>query len=124
MNRRQFFSFAAVAPVALPIAAKAMAERAPFARGGVLKYSGGVVGEVLSVSADGGLLVPRPYSDAILRMNTDGNAAALIERIKIRATSRKRVAADGVAQQMADDDLFELNCQGDGTLESTSDTLT
>lgn len=114
MNRRQFFSFAAVAPVALPMAAKAMAEPGGYIHGIAGKL---VPGEPIVSS----FRVLTSEARSLLKSGViTPNEATAMSRAAWRKMETEFKAADAIQKQMDDDDLFELNCQGDGTLESTS----
>lgn len=109
MNRREFFSFAAVAPVALPMAAKAIAERMPFVTGGVVSVSEFMVGETLS--GDGSFLMGKSHIEEAM----EALRAGRISINQLREIEGLPPIEDfaPIEAQMAEHDLFELNCQGD-----------
>jgi hypothetical protein len=139
MNRRQFFSFAAVAPVALPMAAKAMVANAGIsslsASFTLNPASFGVwrTFEYGSVTWDTWSAPLTPTQELAKLATSFDPIAETAERIPhaintmadtlVKLVDKVANIPNKVEAQMADDDLFELDCQGDGTLESTSDPL-
>lgn len=110
MNRRQFFSFAAVAPVALPMAAKAMAERAPFACGGVAAFRN---------------IKPLAFGYSEWVTPTQVRVSDLVYQLN-EGRVRDFAPQLSIAEQFESDLALlaeELDRQGDGTLKSTRDTL-
>lgn len=88
------------------MAAKAMAEQSSFAG-----FSPGVLGE--AISSEGGFLVPHEFSSVLL--NAKRGAFFQMQSQVVHRHGEQSIEA-----QMADDDLFELNCPDDGTHDEQS----